>query len=77
MPLLPDEPNNEEKLEQLPEDSETPFRPANSDSQLDDTHPVTDSNMQEEEQYEGGVADAAEAEETSPGIPHIADADHS
>ena len=75
MLLLPDEPNDEERLEQLPEDNDTPFRPAdpqlddtmrtNDDGaatqQIDDTHPITDTDMQPEDEYENGLADAAEA----------------
>jgi hypothetical protein len=81
MPVLPDEPTDEEKSEELEQDNGTPFRPAaptptnNSDiegrvennQELDDTHPVTDTNMQPEEQYEEGIAGAAEAHEPPPG----------
>ena len=74
--MPPDEPNEEEKLEELPEDNETPFRPADpvrdegvvpdDNSQpptLDDTHPVTDTNIDPHELYDEGVSGAAEAEE--------------
>jgi hypothetical protein len=81
--MPPDEPNDEERLEELPEDNgETPFRPAapardddlpaddtgqTDDSQLDDTHPVTDTNIQPEELYDEGVSGAAEAGEPNAG----------
>jgi hypothetical protein len=76
--MLPDEPNDEERQEQLPEDGQTPFRPADPPrddtlpaddsgqppaSTLDDTHPVTDTNIDPQEQYDEGIAGAAEAEE--------------
>lgn len=78
--MPPDEPTDEERQEQLPEDNETPFRPAAptadpaagtkddpltqaaSDNSIDDTHPVADTNQQPEEQYDEGIAGAAEAE---------------
>lgn len=83
--MLPDEPTDEERQQQLPEDNQTPFRPADpapdptggvtndpaaqasSDGQLDDTHPVTDTNVQPEEQYDAGVAGAAGAQEPNAG----------
>lgn len=83
--MLPDEPTEEEKQEQLPQDNDTPFRPAapgpdpaagvtndplaqaQNDSVLDDTHPATDTNVQPEEQYDEGVAGAAEASEPNAG----------
>lgn len=83
--MLPDEPTDEERQEELPQDNETPFRPADpnpdpaagvtndpvaqaaSDSTLDDTHPVTDTNVQPEEQYDEGVSGAAEAQEPNAG----------
>ena len=67
MPLPPDEPTDEERQQELPEDHGTPFSapdvgPANTD-RLNDTHPATDSGLQPEEIYEEGVAGAAEANE--------------
>lgn len=62
MALLPDEPNDQERLEQLPEDHDTPFRPAEQ-GELDDTHPVTDTEVEPGEEYEEGVSGAAEASE--------------
>lgn len=65
--MMPDEPNQEERLEELNQDYETPFRPAKND--FDTTHPVTDSgsNIQPEELYEEGVAGAVEASEPNAG----------
>ena len=77
MPLPPDEPNDEEKLEELPDDEDTPFSLPDerevdiSDEEngrykrpeLDSTHPSTDSNLQDEELYDEGVSGAAEAGE--------------
>lgn len=75
--MPPDEPNDEERQEELPGDSgQTPFQPANpgrddtrhaddpaqtDDAQLDDTHPLTDTKVDSHEQYDEGVTDAAEA----------------
>ena len=91
----PDEPTDEEKLEELDEDTnQTPFRPAadtdepvidpdagelvptESEEQsipssmrggIDDTHPDTDSNLERDEQYDEGIAGAAEANEPNVG----------
>jgi hypothetical protein len=74
MVLMPDE-SEEETQDKLPQDNETPFRPADpvaggsndplqrGTQQLDDTHPATDSNIQPEEEYDEGVSGAAEAAE--------------
>ncbi len=82
MATFPDEPNDEERLEEVSEDDgETPFRPASDvpgqfvdlagfdREELDDTHPVTDaaSNIEEEEAYDEGEAGAAEAREPNAG----------
>lgn len=81
MATFPDEPSDEERLEQMEGDYDTPFRPASDvpDSrvdiegfdrdELDDTHPVTDaaSNIEEEEAYDEGEAGAAEAREPNAG----------
>ena len=70
--MLPDEPNDEEAQEEL-DDQETPFRPADPprdpdldadddmqpEKQADDTRPETDSDVQKEELYEGGIAVAS------------------
>lgn len=75
--MPPDEPYDEEQLEELPEDYETPFSPTRESkdmisapggmsfatSKLDSTHPSTDSNIQLEELYDEGLSGAAEAEE--------------
>ena len=79
--MPPDEPTDEEKREELPEDNQTPFqpaapgpddtRPADDGGQptqdLDSTHPATDSNMEQPELYDEGVSGAAEAEEPNAG----------
>jgi len=79
--MQPDEPNDEERLEQLPEDGQTPFSPADAardpdadpdderqiEEKIDDTHPSTDDSVQPEEVYEGGLASAAGASEPNAG----------
>ena len=82
MVLLPDEPNEEEQLEELPEDSGTPFSPPNLgtsdpaddnldrevvEASLDDTHPATDTEVETEEWYDEGTSGAAEASEPNAG----------
>jgi uncharacterized protein (DUF2267 family) len=81
MLILPDEPTDEERLQELPEDYATPFRPPTDAvgeptddlerrqqaGQLSDTHPITDTNMQFEEAYDEGNAGAAEAQEPNAG----------
>ncbi|HET9174401.1 MAG TPA: hypothetical protein VFN56_03915 [Candidatus Saccharimonadales bacterium] len=80
--MLPDEPTDEERQEQLAEDNETPFRPA-ADAPADatqsgieaaeqtlslpDDYPQTDTNIQLEELYDEGIAGAAEASEPNAG----------
>ena len=75
--MPPDEPTDEERQQELPQDNGTPFQPAapspdpagltdpvaqaQAGSQLDDTHPATDTNVQPEEAYDEGVSGAAEA----------------
>ena len=70
--MLPDEPNDEEKLEQLPGDGQTPFRPAapgRDDSILpdnsaqpgqpfDNTQPRTDTDVDQQELYDAGEESA-------------------
>jgi hypothetical protein len=74
--MQPDEPTEEERLEELPEDGQTPFSPPDVSrdlgvtlgagrqmpEKLDDTHPVTDSksNIQPEEEYDEGISGATE-----------------
>lgn len=81
--MPPDEPTDEEALEQLQGDGQTPAAPAGNnpqptgpvndplaqaaDRQLDDTHPATDTNIQREELYDEGVSGAAEASEPNAG----------
>lgn len=81
MSIFPDEPVDEDRLEQLPEDGATPFRPADdvsgeatdgierreASSVLDDTHQVTDTNLDPDEIYQEGYAGAAEASEPNAG----------
>lgn len=67
--MPPDEPVDEEELEELPEDGDTPFRPATDtrddlsdenldreieDTKADDTFPQRDTNQQPEELYDEG-----------------------
>lgn len=83
--MLPDEPTDEERQEELPQDNGTPFAAAtpapdptggatddplvqaSGDGAVDDTHPATDTNVQPEEQYDEGVAGAAEVTEPNAG----------
>ncbi len=81
MPLPPDEPNDEEREEELPGDEgTTPFSaggPIRDDESKDpedaraehlsSTHPVTDDDIQQEDVYEEGLAEAAGAEEPNAG----------
>jgi hypothetical protein len=64
--MQPDEPNDEERLEELPEDNQTPFQPADpprddtipvddvaqASNILDTTHPATDSGIDPQEASE-------------------------
>lgn len=75
--MPPDEPNDEEELEALPDDYETPFSiPAEGPEyiagsgdafymtgRLDATHPATDSGLELQELYDEGLSGAAEASE--------------
>jgi hypothetical protein len=80
--MPPDEPNDEERLEELPEDNGTPFQPAPpsrddtgaldnnlqaDDNKLDDTHPITDTDIDQQELYDEGLPGAVEAHEPNPG----------
>lgn len=53
--MPPDEPNEEEQLEQLPEDFETPFRPP-AGGRADDTYPATDTDQDATELYQEGLS---------------------
>lgn len=57
--MPPDEPTDEERLEELPEDNQTPFQPADDTGQQSshqaDTHPSTDTDVEQEELYDQGV----------------------
>lgn len=72
--MPPDEPVDDEKIEELPQDGETPFRPAhdvadNPNAQdpedrvnphgFDDTHPSTDDKLDSQELYDEGPGEAA------------------
>lgn len=79
--IFPDEPTEEERQQKLPEDNDTPFRPADDPmneavdqpgrrregAQLDDTHQATDTNLQYHEMYDEGYSGAAEASEPNAG----------
>jgi hypothetical protein len=77
--MPPDEPNDEEDLENYSEDNETPISfpndQADSGNEPDDqqgdkiesTHPATDSGLQPEEIYDEGISGAAEVSEPSTG----------
>lgn len=78
--MQPDEPNDEERQEELPGDGQTPFsipkdrRVKIGDDQasltrplLDTTHPSTDTGIEREELYDEGVSGAAEAGEPNAG----------
>lgn len=73
--MPPVEPNDEERQEQLPEDGQTPFQPADStpdpvastpdplvgptDSSVPVDHPATDTNVDPQQSYDEGTAAAA------------------
>jgi hypothetical protein len=79
--VQPDESINEDRIEQLPQDGETPFQPADpnpsttgnttdplvqgTDTELPDDHPATDASMDETELYDEGISGAAEVEDQS------------
>lgn len=80
--MLPDDPNEEESQEELPEDNETPFRPAGTSrdpdieeadddkqpyKEADDTRPETDSGVQSEELYDSGVGPASSIDDPKNG----------
>lgn len=81
--MTPDEPTDEERLEELSQDNETPFRPTdvtiddtvplddrdaqNQANSIPDDHPLTDTNIQPEETYDEGYAGSAEANEPNAG----------
>jgi hypothetical protein len=81
--MPPDEPNAEERLEELPQDNGTPFQPPApsrddtgaaddddlqaDDNKLDDTHPITDTDIDQQELYDEGLPGATEAHEPNPG----------
>ena len=79
---MPPDTTDEERLEELPEDHGTPFQPAPpsrddtgavnddlqaDDNKLDDTHPITDTDIDQQELYDEGLPGAAEAHEPNAG----------
>ena len=74
--MQPDEPNQEERAEQLPQDGQTPFQPADPNpgttgssdpvtqnagqDELPSDHPATDTGIDGAELYDEGVGGAAE-----------------
>jgi hypothetical protein len=80
MSIMPDL-SDEERRDQLPEDNDSPFRPADDDAgypgddpdrrqasaAIDDTHQATDTNLDPQEIYDEGYAGAAEASEPNAG----------
>ena len=78
--MPPDEPTDEEREEELPEDGQTPFSAADDEldedvddvgeivtKHLDDTHPDTDTDLQQEGIYQDGLADEAGVSEPNAG----------
>lgn len=79
--MPPDEPTDEERLEQLPEDGQTPFNEASPsrdpdaeadddrqiEARIDDTHPATDDGVELDEYYQEGLESAADASEPNAG----------
>lgn len=52
-----------EENEKLPNDDDTPFsRPAGVQDRIDDTHPTTDTNIDEHERYDAGIEEASNLE---------------
>jgi len=59
-----DEPNNEEKEEQLPQDYSTPFSPPSGvQDTTDDTQPSADSGLDVQEHYDAGISAASGAQD--------------
>lgn len=79
--MPPDEPNDEERLEEEENDFQTPFSIPDEEAvdisdegdeeltrpELDTTHPSTDTGIQVEELYDEGPSGAAEASEPNAG----------
>jgi hypothetical protein len=63
--MPPDEPTDEERQEELDQDSTTPFQPADdtSSAPVDDTHPATDTDVDSDELYQEGTTAATNAPE--------------
>lgn len=53
--------NEEERLEKLPQDYDTPFSPPSGvQDTTDDTHPQADTNVDAHEHYDEGISGADE-----------------
>jgi len=61
--MPPDEPTEEERLQELAEDNGTPFQPASDDAGIPSDHPATDTNIDSTELYNEGVSGVAEVED--------------
>jgi hypothetical protein len=62
--MQPDEPTDEERQQEQPQDVATPFQPADDATQdpvADDTHPNTDTDVDKDELYQEGVNAATNA----------------
>lgn len=67
--MPPDEPTDEERLEKLPNDFDTPFNIP--DDGGDPTHPETDSNVELSELYQEGI-DGGGRQTTAPDDDDVA-----
>jgi hypothetical protein len=79
--MPPDEPTDEERMQELAQDQQTPFQPADpnpspvgnttdpqaasGDAGIPVDHPTTDANIDSTELYDEGVSGAAEVEDRS------------
>ena len=64
--------NDEDRQEQLPGDTSTPFSPPNGvQDTADDTHPQADTNVDDHEHYDEGISGAIEV--SDPGDRGIED----
>lgn len=74
--MLPDEPNDEERQEELPQDGQTPFRPADDSpdgAASDDTHPDTDTDVDQQELYDAGQSAASSGADEPHDNPTVID----
>jgi len=63
--MQPDEPTDEERLEELPQDPGKPFQPAAAPQDTPTDHPATDTGIDSTELYDEGVGGAAEVTDAS------------